>query len=121
MSTDHPNDWDIRGELAATLTCWHRLSSTEAAELVQYATEFHLQIRKKSDAIQRLWAERDALQSKLTALESQAPAAWGHRGKNGVIRDCIGPDSHADREGDYTIPLFLTGAKPTSEALEGTP
>lgn len=32
--------------------------------------------------------------------------AWGHRGRDGQIRDCIAPDTHAECEGDYTIPLF---------------
>ena len=27
-------EWDIRGELAAALKCWHRLTGEEAAELV---------------------------------------------------------------------------------------
>jgi hypothetical protein len=63
-----PDDWDIRGELAAALTCWHRLSGTEAAQLVQYATELHLQLSKKSDAMQRLWVERDALQSERAGM-----------------------------------------------------
>lgn len=28
------SEWDVRGHLAASLTCWHRLTSKEAAELV---------------------------------------------------------------------------------------
>jgi hypothetical protein len=28
------SDWDMRGHLAASLTCWHRLTGQEAAELV---------------------------------------------------------------------------------------
>lgn len=28
------SDWDVRGALAAGLTCWHRLTGTEADELV---------------------------------------------------------------------------------------
>lgn len=28
------SEWDVRGHLAATLTCWHRLTGQEAAELV---------------------------------------------------------------------------------------
>lgn len=62
------DEWDLRGELAAALTCWHRLSGPETAELVQYATELHLQLSKKSAAIQRLWAERDDLASQVSSL-----------------------------------------------------
>lgn len=29
-----PSEWDVRGRLAASLTCWHRLTGQEAAELV---------------------------------------------------------------------------------------
>ena len=32
---DH-DEWDIRGELAAALKCWHRLTGEEAAELVAF-------------------------------------------------------------------------------------
>jgi hypothetical protein len=31
------SEWDIRGQLAAKLTCWHRLTGNEAAELVALA------------------------------------------------------------------------------------
>ena len=30
------DEWDIRGELAAALKCWHRLTGEEAAELVAF-------------------------------------------------------------------------------------
>lgn len=50
---------------------------------------------------------KDELAAELARLKAQEPVAWGYRGKDGVIRDCIGPDSHADCEGDYTIPLYL--------------
>jgi len=29
-------DWDMRGQLAASLHCWHRLTPNEAAELVAF-------------------------------------------------------------------------------------
>lgn len=29
-------DWDMRGQLAASLNCWHRLTPNEAAELVAF-------------------------------------------------------------------------------------
>ena len=31
-------EWGIRGELAAALKCWHRLTGEEAAELVAFVT-----------------------------------------------------------------------------------
>lgn len=30
-------EWDIRGDLASSLKCWHRLTGEEAAELVEFA------------------------------------------------------------------------------------
>lgn len=30
------SDWDMRGQLAASLHCWHRLTPNEAAELVAF-------------------------------------------------------------------------------------
>jgi hypothetical protein len=30
------DEWGIRGELAAALKCWHRLTGEEAAELVEF-------------------------------------------------------------------------------------
>lgn len=34
QATPTPSEWDVRGHLAASLTCWHRLTGQEAAELV---------------------------------------------------------------------------------------
>lgn len=48
---------DIRGQLAAKLTCWHRLTEKESDELVALWAA--------------LTAERDALQAKLVALEAE--------------------------------------------------
>lgn len=31
-------EWHVRGQLAASLTCWHRLTDNEAAELVAFVT-----------------------------------------------------------------------------------
>lgn len=31
-------EWQVRGQLAASLTCWHRLTGNEAAELVAFVT-----------------------------------------------------------------------------------
>jgi hypothetical protein len=57
-----------------------------------------------------------ALLKTLAAGVSVEPVAWGYRGKDGVIRDCIGPDSHVDYEGDYKIPLYpASGAAPKGE------
>lgn len=43
------------------------------------------------------------------------PVAWGWRGADGQIRDCIAPDTHAEQEGDYTVPLY---AHPAPEQAE---
>ncbi len=32
-----PSDWDLRGMLAARLSCWHRLTGSESDELVALA------------------------------------------------------------------------------------
>ena len=34
------------------------------------------------------------------------PVAWGCRFQDGSIHDCICPESHAECEGDYNIPLY---------------
>ena len=53
-------DWDVRGELAKSLTCWHRLTGQEAAELVTL--------------YQRLSAPQQ---------EVQEPVAWAYQWKQG--------------------------------------
>lgn len=32
-------EWDIRGDLASSLKCWHRLTGAEAAELVEFTRD----------------------------------------------------------------------------------
>ena len=40
LNTNHPDydktEWDVRGLLAESLKCWHRLTGEEAAELVAF-------------------------------------------------------------------------------------
>ena len=38
-------EWDIRGELAAALKCWHRLTGEEAAELVAFVAALKAPLR----------------------------------------------------------------------------
>lgn len=42
----------------------------------------------------------------MVADKEQEPVAWGWRGADGQIRDCIAPDTHAEKAGEYTIPLY---------------
>lgn len=39
------HEWDIRGELAAALKCWHRLTGEEAAELVAFVAALKAPLR----------------------------------------------------------------------------
>ena len=41
----------------------------------------------------------------------QEPVAWGYRSKDGEIYDCISPETHADAEGDYKVPLYTNPPK----------
>ena len=47
-------EWDIRGELAGALKCWHRLTGEEAAELVAFVAAL------KTENNQLLLAEEGA-------------------------------------------------------------
>jgi uncharacterized protein YcsI (UPF0317 family) len=54
-------------------------------------------------------AARDAMWSEMLG----EPVAWGWVGHDGCVRDCIAPDTHAIKEGEYTVPLYaLKGVKP---------
>lgn len=116
MTTDHPNDWDLRGELAAALTCWHRLSGTEAAALVQYATELHAkhfaaqQIAQINGEIAaELKGERDDLASQVSSLNVGFNNCQAER--NG-LREFA---QYIQRTGDDRL------SDMAREALEGTP
>ena len=55
------------------------------------------------DKIDQLQAER----------EKQEPVAYGWQDRNGLIIDCIAPETYAKYKGDYTVPLYLSaGAQP---------
>ena len=47
------------------------------------------------------------------AQDEQEPVAWGYRGKDGEICDCISPKAYASEwnEGDYQVPLYTTPPK----------
>ena len=47
-----------------------------------------------------------ALREALAEQAEQEPVAWGCRFQDGSIHDCICPESHAECEGDYNIPLY---------------
>ena len=49
-------EWDIRGDLASSLKCWHRLTGAEAAELVEFTRdrlEGAQQVREPTDITDR--------------------------------------------------------------------
>ncbi len=42
----------------------------------------------------------------LAELEKREPAAWGMENDDGQIYDCITPEEHAKKEGQYTVALY---------------
>ena len=48
-------DWDVRGELAKSLTCWHRLTGQEAAELVT----LYQRLSAPQQEVQEPWETRE--------------------------------------------------------------
>jgi len=53
-------------------------------------------------------AREDVMQAAdyLRQCAEQEPVAWGWCSSDGVVRDCIGSDTHAEQSGNYTIPLY---------------
>ncbi len=39
-------------------------------------------------------------------MSNKQPAAWGMENDDGQIYDCITPDEHAKKEGQYTVALY---------------
>jgi len=52
---------------------------------------------------------------KCKAQPEQEPVAWGFRNDAGAIYDCISPETHADCEGEYTVPLYTAPPQPKQE------
>ncbi len=42
----------------------------------------------------------------IAELEKREPAAWGMENDDGQIYDCITPEEHAKKEGQYTVALY---------------
>jgi hypothetical protein len=55
-----------------------------------------------AEYMQAIIAARDKQWSEMLG----EPVAWGWVGRDGCVRDCIAPDTHAMKEGEYTIPLY---------------
>ena len=67
----------------------------------------------KARIILELLDKIDQLQAEKAERETQEPVAYGWQDRNGLIIDCIAPETYAKYKGDYTIPLYLsTGAQP---------
>lgn len=54
-----PSEWDVRGHLAASLTCWHRLTGQEAAELVALFQGRPAQSEVQRDAERYRWLRNE--------------------------------------------------------------
>ena len=55
ISEPAPSEWDVRGRLAASLTCWPRLTGQEAAELVELFQGRQVQADAQRDAERYRW------------------------------------------------------------------
>ncbi len=57
----------------------------------------------------------------LRQCAEQEPVAWGWCSSDGVVRDCIGSDTHAEQSGNYTIPLYAVPQPGSGEKRHLTP
>lgn len=65
------SDWDVRGHLASSLTCWHRLTAKEAEELVEMA-----QSLAASDALNAAHAALEAAKNGLLWFIENHPDSY---------------------------------------------
>lgn len=79
---DH-DEWDIRGELAAALKCWHRLTGEEAAELVAFGAalkeevdQLHLAEEGAKEAFGHVVRQKRDLEAEVKRLRELLAAAY---------------------------------------------